>query len=512
MTSFLRSTAFLCVLLLSSAPGVARAEATSIQDFLATKSNWPRLVNTSWTLEGRYGLITKTEIRFAKCSMKFVLGPDVTKPRTTGSVIEVTGRLIQEGDQFVFQVDSMRNRSNDLETTRLKRGELDSQDPEKWYRLAAWVRNRAEFYEDDALRKEAQDLDNNGIQTEFRNIGTRDAQALANLVQKARTLNSDPQLIEAIVHDGVLARLAEARSAAFDDAKYAAILVAISRDLPGSLQPLQRDVSVLADHYRAQRHEVYRGAEEAQRRELNRLLYVEVAAERILHGARADGSNGFDIAAAIAADLPERKDLIEQYQNLAIGYQLARLDVMPRGQMLELAERLDKMGRTEAVREIKEKWLIAREPAMRGDGARGLSELAEQWLALLNDRESAARFFIAATKVSPDYQPAVKWLNDNGYRLFKGEWLPESQVPPKPVSPIDLAIQEGRVEIGMTDAQVRAALGDEPTTLTRIVSLGKVTEFWIYERQGILVHLNRRTRAEPSRVSSVESLSRNSSP
>jgi hypothetical protein len=78
-----------------------------------------------------------------------------------------------------------------------------------------------------------------------------------------------------------------------------------------------------------------------------------------------------------------------------------------------------------------------------------------------------------------------------GFVWHQGEAIPRDKVPPERNDRINAAIQEGRVLVGMTDAQVRASLGGEPSSIVRIASQGGASELWHYPGQRLTLHLTR---------------------
>ena len=83
-----------------------------------------------------------------------------------------------------------------------------------------------------------------------------------------------------------------------------------------------------------------------------------------------------------------------------------------------------------------------------------------------------------------------------GYRAdASGEWSP---APDAPVDdPLGDLIRAGKLRRGMTDEQVRAALGQRPATVQRFASRGGVSELWVFPDLGVSVLLSRRQCEEP---------------
>jgi hypothetical protein len=491
------------------APLAWGAEARSIQEFMTYQDKWEDFVVTDyvWHLEGRYAFIGDHTMQFLHCPLQFLISRESGRNHGGTGVVEVAGRLVKEDNKLVFRVEQLTSRPKDLDRVRSMRFEIESDSPEDWYRVASWARDRGKFYDDKELFEAARDLDRNGILTEFRKLNASDEDAMSALISKAREKQVGDDLVQTLVHQSLCTRLKNIRAKAFSDAAYRDLLVQISQELPGSNTPLEKYPAELAKQYAAESQQVYVSVDAEQRRVLDRLFFLEVTTERILTTARPDGSNGFEIADRLRSEAPERSDLANEYEKQALAAKMKKIDVSTRSQLEELTTRLDNDGKKDAANDARRAWLLAREPLFRQDGARGLVDLAQQWIALLHDLDAAAQLYIEAWRVNPQYTPASDWLTTHDYQLVNGAWYPKSEVPMMPVSPRELAIREGRVEKGMTATEVRSALGAVPTSITRLASSGPlISEWWVYKEAGVLVRLSKSGRDAESTVVDVERL------
>lgn len=488
----------------------ARAEVRSIQEFMVFKDKWDKFVATEyvWQLEGRYSGISDDTLTFMNCPLPFRLSSDLANNRDNSSVVEVTGTIVQEEKGLAFRVKKLEARPRDMDRLKSMRFEIDIQKPENWYRLADWARERGAFYKDKDLAAAAVDLDRLGVLTELRQLKPEDEQGFATLKQKAREKQLDPPLIQQITHDELQARFLNLRKKEFSEPAWKQLEEQIQQELLRTKKPLATFPSELNDKYLAAPREVYAAANSDERRTLGRLFLIETLLQRLLHQARPDGSNGFEIADQLQALTPERADLQKTYHDLAIAWNLKRIDVATRIQLDGLASRLEKLGRKDLAIAAKQKWLSVRESVFRQDGARGLADLAELWMSLLQDESKATRLMQEAWVENPQYTPATDWLTAHGYQLIEGKWLSEIEIAAMPEDPRKVAIREGRLEVGMTATDVHAAIGTPPTSMTRSVSRRQVTEWWVYKDSGILVQLVKGSRERESHVVSVEKLAK----
>lgn len=488
-------------------PQWARGEARSIEAFVASRDKWAELVNTRWTLEGRYLGLNKTGLKFVNCDLSFVFVDPQPVPRPTSAVVEVTGRLEREDNKLIFKVESLRPRPDDLEIVRMKRAELDSLNADPWFRLAEWVQGRGTFYRDPKLLEEAEQLKLQGIRIEHRNLPKGDAAALSALIDKARKLPVAAELVRQLVHERLQIRSLELRGEKSQDDQFADLQVAIRKEFPSATAPLEGEFpEELNTRYLAQPAETFRNASPAEQDVLTRLLYVDVMTYRILRTAKSDGGNGLEIADRLRSEVPERADLAAKYERMGIDNQTGKVGLMTRSQMLALTEELRNRGYEEAIPNLKREWLLSREPSLRLQGALGLAQLGDSWLELLNDEESAIKFYLEAWRVDPDLKPIHDWLMARGYVLYDDQWILKDRLPANPKSRMERAVEEGRVEPGMTADQVRKAFGALPTSISRFASNGTITELWVYDGAGVAVRFTRRNRPEPSRVVSVQPL------
>ena len=485
----------------------ALAQPRSIEAFVASKDKWGELVGTTWRLEGRYGGITNGEMRFVNCDLPFVF--EGSAPRTatfTSNVVEVSGELQRVKGKLQFLIRTLKPYPSDLQTVVLKKTAINSTDPQAWYRVANWARNRGTFYQDQELLTAARELDARGIDTEKRRLAADDVDGLRKLAKKSRDVLNDSQLATAFQHEALWVIFRELQSGQRGPNDYPILLTDIARELPGATQTLDDFSEELSQTYLDDPLKIYRAADEEQRRVLHRLFYIEALVVRIMREVREDGSNGLFLASRIATDAPERTDLSQKFRQSYFDFRMRRPETMTHAEMIELSDAYEKQGDKGTGLAIRRAWLISREDSRRSEGAAGLIRLAEDWIELLDDRQAATKFYLAAWEEDPENAAVKQWLSDNDYVLINGKWIAKTDVPRTPEGKLDRAIREGRVALGMTDDQVRAAMGVEPSSILRFATNGAITELWVYEGSGIAVRLSRRRRADVSKAVAIDEI------
>lgn len=486
----------------------AFAQARSIRSFVESKDRWMQLVGANWKLEGRYAFIGDDTMKFVNCSMPFYFGTDVSRPPGRFSNLEVTGKITRRDGKLVFVIDSIRPRPNDMQHLVFEKSKIDIDNAEDFYDLANWAAKRGKFYEDEELLNTSQDLQRSGMEIEFRNLKPTDRVGMSNLLQKAKEFELDEKLIEEFLHDAYWGRFLYMRDKepATDPSEYGGLMVSLAKDLAGARRPLKQFEEETANVYYAEPTKRYQSANKEERRQLERLFYVRVATVQLVGNADESGKNGLEIAEQLEQEIPERKKLIDQYTRAGLKFQSDRVPVMTRQEMLEFASLYQKRGDQANVIKTKQSWLKAREGLYRDDGARGLVDLAEEWIQLLDDRETAAKYYVEAWRQNSQYPLAADWLRDNGYALHAGNWIPADLVPETMESAIQKAIREGRIQEGMTTEQVKITMGVDPDSMIRFAKSGEIEEFWIYRSAKITITFSWKLGEEATTVKKVSPL------
>lgn len=490
----------------------AAAQARSIQSFVEAKDRWESTIGASWRLEGRYSIIGRENLRFVNCPMLFVLGPGVTPPAGRRSNLEVTGSIEKRQGKLVFVVSSIRVTSSDMERLLLEKAKIDSDESDDWYKLAAWAKERGAFYSDLKLQEAAEDLYQSGLEIEFRQLDSGDLDGLARVIKKARSFKLPETRIEDFLHSGYWQRyrfLQDKQQAAKVE-EFSDLQIAISNDLKGARQPVAAFDQQAFQQYLAQPQQKYELASAKLRKEYERYFYLEVLNAKVRRLADASGKNAFSVASMLQREAPEQKELIEQFMQLGLKYELSRVDVMTRQEMIDLAQRFESQDDRQQAEDIKRRWLLSREGLYTDEGPRGLADYADEWIQLLNDRDTAAKYYISAWKLNPQNPRANSWLTDNGWTRHQGEWVREHLVPQRPESAIERAMREGRIEKGMSTSQVKTTMGVAPDSLVRFATSGKVTELWVYEAAKIIVRFTWSLGDAEPQVESIQAMATDS--
>lgn len=479
--------------------------ATSIAEFVAAKDRWDRLVGRPMRLEGRYTVMSPTDLRFLNCEMSFVFAKSFRRSAVTTKNLEVSGQIERKGDGLQFLVTELKPRETDAEQLKLRRALLDNMQPDAFYQLGHWARQRGAFYDDRELTAAGDRLYLEGVTVAYERLAANDIAGLRELAGRATQFSLAEGVRLGLLHDANRREWAAAKKAVpRDDAR---VLGLIERDLPGALTPLPPDQLRIREDYEAAPLAVYRVADADARRLLDRAFYLEVALAHILLDADKDGRNGYQIAERIDSRLPELAALADTFRQQELKYLLARLSRLTRTQMVDLSERFRKRGDETQATAVLRDWLQAQEPRAKASGPTELMELGDEYINLLRDEPSAARMYQAAYQQNPQLATAAEWLTTHGFDL----------TPPVAASPsgaavaemnasVDEAIRAGRLQIGMTGAQVRQSLGTRPSAVIRIAAAGVVSELWVFEDYGLTVRLHRRSTSPSAQVVAIDTI------
>ncbi len=493
-----------------SLASMAHAETTqTLEEFLALRSKWPSLVGTTLQIEGRYSIFSTSQVsaslfRMEKCDLEFIMARSFPNPTGDSKSILIKGRLEKRDSKLVFVVSELQPQVSDVDRFRGLRGKVPSNKPEEWYKLADWGSNRAKFYRDDLLKKQAVDAFRQGVLAEHRALNPPTPAALRDLALKLSSWDADPLLQQEFQHEAFWvefnAILKESRQGDGE------LLTEIPKQLPGTDQTLTPADETTRELYLKSPLVEFQKADPDQRKKLARAFYVEVLKTRILRDASADGKNGYEIASRIEKQLPEYQSLGPEYRLKEQSYHLDRVGAMTRKEMTELVAKFEPLDVAPYLRELKLQWLAEKEKQIDPQSAVALVDLGEDSLVILNDEAGAIRFYQKAYAVAPQTQVISDWLVEHGMVLHGGAWIPKGAVPAPPLDAIGAAVREGLVREGMTTEQVRSALGADPARKTRIATSSHLQEWWLYEDHGLSIQFTRRRRPEAAVVTKVMTL------
>ena len=460
------------------------------------------------TVEGRWALMGKNQIKFKNCSTPFRSELPIPVLVHKSPTLEVSGELTEENGRKLFLISTVRELPTDMIRFLQIRQKIRGENPADWYQLGDWAESRGRFYDDPELLEKSTESRARGFQIERRQLPDNDPPARFALATKAETLGIPVELRAELIHEGYHLRRLQVAAAKAGGQELAADL---ARAYPESGVPLVPFPGELRKQYLNRPLPTYVAADAATRKQLHRVLWMEVELQLLQGQAAADGGNGFEIAELIDQRLPEFHALAEQYRDRALALRAEKVARLSRTEVVDLQREYKERKQDEQAAAVVESWLTLRRKALLPDDTEGLLELAEDYSRLLGRSDKESRVLLEAyekyrgvTAVATGIATRLQHL---GFEQRDGRWLTADEIQKLPTSQLEQALREGRVENGMTGAQVLKSLGT-PLTSTRMVSAGQVVEIWTYGQANssrLVVYLSKRS-APDSKVVGIDQI------
>lgn len=449
----------------------------STESFMGRKADWDQLIGATIRIEGRVSLSGGGQIRLAKCEVSVRATDAVIRSIHGKKAVEITGRLIKDNGKLILDADRVQVIQTDLEQFESRSAKLRNSKPAEWYALGDWATERSRFYEDAELNKKAIAAYERGVTIEWRGMEADDANARFQLAEKAGQYKiSDARRME-LIHEGDRILRTQAAKAS-DRELWAKLLARLPKDFPGCTQPLASVPADLNERYEGDPLVVYHNSSAEVRQQLHRLLYTSVLVKSILDQATKDGSNADVIAKRLEQEVPEASALAAQYRQLKLKWRLEQSATATRPEIEQLAADFKAVQQPDQARQALIRWLQARESGLRQDGPAGLLQLAEEYQSLLQDEPKAVSLLVEANKLDSSVIEVTDKLKSLGYANLGGTWVKSKG--DVPVAPLSMDINPGTVAVGMSGTAARAAMGADPSSLSRVLTKRGSSEVWSY--------------------------------
>ncbi len=491
-----------CVILVAILFGVlpqsCSATGQSVEEFLKTKPRWPKLVGTTFRIEGRVATGAGTVLKLHKLPLLFVSEEELPELSGADLVVEVVGRLRKhETGILEFELLSLKKTESDIQRVNRLRVELPRDDPEPWYELGDWAMGRVRFYQngravDRELAKEATSIYRMAVRKERTAMTAPSYKSLRDLAFKSEKYGLGDEFKLPLLYEAHYQTWHDT-SARVSSGELETIALRIAQELPDADKPVDEFDADIVSKWREGPVRFYQEAAESLRPQLHRLLYQQVMLESIEKEAEADGRNGDEIAVRITEQIPEFSKLVESYRQKALEWRISHVRELSREDAVSLRRQLIDTGDEATAEKVIREWFTPVETKLRSQGAIGLIELAFEYEDLFDDGESAVQLLLESDRVKPGSGYVAERLEAYGYTRVEGRWRRKSDVTAGEKSPIEIAIRNGRVIRGMTSAHVRKALG-KPDSISRVLTSREVLEYWVYRTpsgSGLSVRLSR---------------------
>lgn len=505
---------FVIVLLIGTS---AFGQTITVPEVLKLKPQWKKLADEGRKLsfEGRFNGRTGDSFRVEKLDVEFRLPGSIRLPdrMRERQRLDITGKFALNGQRMTFVVSALTIMETDLERLAKRVEAVPKDQPDALLALADEYSEIAEFYQDDRLSSEIEDIRLSSVQL-MRQMASGDVSRLTKVVDVAKAQKVNSSFLQAIGYEILLTQW-KARTDSSELVKSVQQLSGWDKseiEVPDRLrQGFPKDGVRLYDEGNVRDREM-----------LHRLLYRTVRGEQIQTKLKPDGSNGLELAGLVRVELPEEVAMAANFEQREVDYRLGRIAELSRREMQQLLELLNGLKRSHGQDAIIADWLTAQEKRFGTSELAGVLRVADEYLFVFEQWKNPAHqqkgidllksaWAIAAVESPGDAVQIAERLKVLGWEHLDGKWLTTQQMETLPKDDIQIAIRDGRVVKGMTAQQVVQTLG-QPERISRFGSAKVMREMWTYDgtgSAGLVVRLRKSVLSRADQLV-VEDVSRTS--
>ena len=208
---------------------------------------------------------------------------------------------------------------------------------------------------------------------------------------------------------------------------------------------------------------------------------------------RAAESPGDALALADEARdrLPDRPEVAKGLRDLGLAAAERRATDLRFSEVEALSRTFRESGQPERARALLKTWLDDQRARLNPSDSEGHVLLAGQFIALLDDRSTAADLLRDALRAEADLKSAIDMYRRLGFRKSAetGDWYdptasggPRPSPPPIPAAaPATSGRGRGESLRGLSADQARRQIGSKPDRITRESTQDATIEHWIYK-------------------------------
>lgn len=501
------------VALAMSVTCASAADLLDVSELVQQKQSWGKWASEKRTLsvEGRFATRAGKLLRLQKCELTFRATNGLRLPRLhNGRNVEVIGYLKRVDSKIEFIIQRLAEGDSDLERYKERRRRLPQDKPAAWYELAGQIKARAEFYDDADLLSESRSIRDRGFQIERSSIKPGDFETLRRLAARGSEFDLSVGIQNAMSHEALRWQWNALRENKKTTRKQYSAFVAQLEELKGATQPTRVEKKGLRTSYERNPVGEYEKATLADRLLIHRYFYREALLPLILKNAKADGSNGVEIARLIRTNIPEEATLANEYEAGELKFAIRNAVNMSRADMLDLVDRLERTNQAALAADTKRRWVLASEQRLSKRGPSGLVQAAVEFDSLLGDRAKATMLLKQAWEQSSEKTEIEDRLAKFDIYRHKSRWLTKAEKDALPESQMEQALRESRIIAGMNRDQVRKVLG-KPKRISRFAARSRVQIVWVFDdatghRISVLFERKSGSAEDRTRVISVSTL------
>lgn len=480
-------------MLLAAVHAAASAETLEVHELEATPQSY---LNRDLIVAGRFRSATAGEMSLVDSRIVFRV-PVRSSTLRNADAVEAHGRLAREGDRWVFTAEKVARVPPARDEFAQRRRLIPDDNLGALLDLGRWVRRRADWYDDEELRRLADAALRDAVkQQRARLARSGDAEGLWKLALQAASEGLPAEEVDALRHHALHLELGSAMSPG-----QLAALRARARDLfPRSREPAGAGPLPL-DAYRSDPLRAYDAQTPEGRGVLERLLLTEIIARELDARAAEAGAKLGELAAQARREVPDRPEVVARLELAAVRYDARDPSRLARGRLVQLADELRRLEQPREAEALLRGGLAAARTRLDSQDADGRVELADAYLSLLGDHAAAGELLLEAWALAPRLPELPEKLSDLGYVLQGQRWRPSADAPSQGASPAPA----NPLQPGTPETTVTGILG-QPSRVSRVITGSGVTEQWIYDGPPRLdVYLRRATGGRTATVLGVRS-------
>lgn len=420
--------------------------------------------------------------------------------------VTVTGVLNQEGGRYIFDLDGLQETPADQEHLRQLRSKMDRENPESFYKVAQWCRQRGTFYQDPKLLEQAREINQQGFKVAWKKLAPNDFAGRMQLASRAIDMQiPDPDRKE-LLHEAFQIR--REQTAKLPKPDWDQLAAEIRRDLPGSESALKDYSEEWRRKYEQDPIRTYSQASPEERVKLHRLLWLLVRWDELMSRLKGDQSNALEIANEVELTLPELRSDAERLREQSVSVQMSEVEKLSRADLLEMREGYRKRKQEAQGEALVDRWLAVRRKKLQPEDVEGLRQLVQDYEACNRDLKPLGSLVVAAAKAYPESEELKAILKKMGYEQKDGAWLSREERMDRAQDREREDSREGKVAVGMTASDLRKAMG-VPVSLTRVASSNQVQEIWIYGHigaNGLTLYLSRGIADKEAKIIAIDDL------
>lgn len=465
-----------------------------------------RYLGKRFQMEGRTNSVDGQEVLLKGSKIFVRVNAKIPNLARRAPNVALTGVLNQEGGRYYFNLDGIQETPTDQERLRQLRAKMDRENPESFYKVAQWCRQRGTFYQDPKLLEQAREINEQGFKVAWRKLAANDYAGRLQLANRAIEMQiPDPDRKE-LLHEAFQIR--REQTAKLPKPDWDQLVAEIRRDLPGAETPLKDYSEERRRQYEQDPTRVYSQASTEERVKLHRLLFLLVRWDEMMSKLKGDQSNVLEIANEVELTLPELRDDADRLREQAVSVQMGEVEKMTRADLLEMREGYRKRKQDVQGEALVDRWLAVRRKKLQPEDVEGLRQLVQDYEACGRSLKPLGIQIVAAAKAYPESEELAEILKKMGYEQKNGAWLsPEDRMDRAKEMERDES-REGKVALGMTASELRKSMG-VPVTLTRIASSNQVQEVWVYSHagaSGLTLYLTRGVADKEAKIIAIDDL------